>query len=106
MDDVDLIDKGGPPFRPLHRIDGYLPIEDHGLIGDGSTAALVGRDGIISWMCLPRFDSPPLFCSLLDKDIGGYFAVTPEDLVASRQEYLPDTGILVTEMLSKTGMVR
>ncbi len=54
------------PFAALVDVDGYLPLEDHGLIGDGETAALVGRDGAISWLCLPRFDSLPLFSSILD----------------------------------------
>jgi GH15 family glucan-1,4-alpha-glucosidase len=52
-------------FKLVSYAGGYPPIEDHGLIGDGSTAALVGRDGAISWMCAPRFDSPPLFCRIL-----------------------------------------
>ena len=56
-----------PSMKPLIRTGGYLPIEDHGLIGDGATAALIGRDGGIAWLCAPRFDSPPLFCSILDQ---------------------------------------
>jgi GH15 family glucan-1,4-alpha-glucosidase len=72
-------------FRPVSYEDGYLPIEGHGLIGDGSTAAAVERDGAISWMCAPRFDSPPLFRRLLDAQHGGAFTIAPEDLVESRQ---------------------
>jgi GH15 family glucan-1,4-alpha-glucosidase len=93
-------------FKPVTYTDGYLPIEDHGLIGDGSTAALVGRDGAISWMCAPRFDSPPLFCRLLDARRGGAFTVAPEELIESRQFYEPDTAVLVTEMRGATGLVR
>ncbi|MGH8935680.1 MAG: glycoside hydrolase family 15 protein [Acidimicrobiia bacterium] len=94
------------PFSPIRRLEGYLPIEDHGLIGDGATAVLVGRDGAISWMCVPRFDSPPLFAGLLDRRVGGFFRVGPEDLLESRQQYLPDTGVLVTELRGRSGLVR
>ncbi|WP_328885484.1 glycoside hydrolase family 15 protein [Streptomyces sp. NBC_00316] len=95
-----------PPFRPVRRQDGYLPLEDLGLIGDGTTAALVGLDGSISWMCLPRFDAEPLFCGLLDHARGGHFTLAPEDLVEARQRYEPDTGVLTTELRSPTGLVR
>jgi len=93
-------------FKPVLYKEGYLPIEDHGLIGDGSTAALVGRDGAISWMCVPRFDSPPLFCRILDAGRGGAFTVAPEDLIESRQYYEPETALLVTEMRGPTGLLR
>ncbi len=93
-------------WAPLPSWNGYLPLEDYGLIGDGTTAALVGRDGAIAWLCLPRFDSPPLFCRILDASRGGAFTVAPEGLTESRQYYEPDTGILVTEMRSNTGLVR
>ena len=55
----------------------YLPIEDHGVIGNLHTAALVGTDGTIDWLCLPAFDSPSVFCSILDDEKGGHFALRP-----------------------------
>ena len=93
-------------FKPVSYAGGYLPIEDHGLIGDGSTAALVGRDGAISWMCAPRFDSPPIFCRILDARRGGAFTIAPEGMIESRQYYEPDTAVLVTEMRGPAGSVR
>src|SRR5262247_2895479 len=93
-------------FKPVSYAGGYLPIEDHGLIGDGSTAALVGRDSAISWMCAPRFDSPPLFCRILDARRGGAFTIVPEGMIESRQYYEPDTAVLVTEMRGPEGLVR
>jgi GH15 family glucan-1,4-alpha-glucosidase len=80
---------------PIRRVDGYLPIEDHGLLGDGATAALVGRDGTIRWLCVPRFDSRPLFCGILDRHRGA-FTVAPEDLTGSRQRYRSESVVLVT----------
>ena len=57
-----------PSFRPVGVREGCPPREDLGLIGDGATVALVGLDGSIYWLCLPRFDSEPVFCGLLDRD--------------------------------------
>src|SRR5262245_33450866 len=85
---------------------GYPPLADLGLIGDGATAALVGLDGSIRWMCVPRFDSEPLFCALLDHGRGGEYRVAPDGLLAARQRYEPDTGVLVTELRTDTGLVQ
>lgn len=93
-------------FTPLRSHGGYPPLEDVGLIGDGTIAALVARDGAVVWLCVPRFDSEPLFCSLLDVQAGGSFRIAPEGLTESRQQYEPDTGVLVTELRSTTGVVR
>jgi GH15 family glucan-1,4-alpha-glucosidase len=57
--------------------DRYPAIEDHAVVGDLHTVALVATDGTIDWCCLPRFDSPAVFASLLDADRGGCFAVGP-----------------------------
>jgi alpha,alpha-trehalase len=93
-------------FRPVQPVDGYLPIEDHGLIGDGRAAALVGRDGTISWLSAPRFDSPAVFCSLLDQRRGGAFRVNVDGLEESRQYYHRDSGVLATELRTGTGLLR
>ena len=78
--------------------DRYPAIEDHAVIGDLHTVALVATDGTIDWCCLPRFDSPAVFASLLDADRGGCFAVRSE-AVRTRQLYKPDTNVLVTRFL-------
>jgi alpha,alpha-trehalase len=95
-----------PSFRLVRAREDYPPLEDLGLIGDGATVALVGLDGGIYWLCLPRFDSEPVFCGLLDRDRGGHFTITPDGLTEARQRYEPDTGVLVTELRSSTGLVR
>jgi GH15 family glucan-1,4-alpha-glucosidase len=83
---------------------GYLPIEDHGIIGNLYTAALVGTDGTIDWLCLPAFDSPSVFCSILDDEKGGHFALRPVDYTHSHQLYLPDTNVLLTRFFSPAGL--
>jgi len=61
--------------RPRAR---YLPIAEHGLIGDLHTVALVGTDGTIDWYCCPRFDAPSVFGAILDADRGGAFRISPD----------------------------
>jgi GH15 family glucan-1,4-alpha-glucosidase len=83
----------------------YPPIEDHGIIGDLHTVALVGKDGTIDFLCLPFFDSPSVFASLLDADKGGRFQIAPQlDDAVQRQLYLPDTNVLLTRFLSDAGV--
>ena len=81
-------------------------LEHHGIIGDLCTAALVGRDGGIDFMCFPRFDSPSIFARLLDPERGGSFVVAPESAGESRQRqlYLPDSNVLLTRFLFGDGV--
>lgn len=55
----------------------YQPIENYGIIGNLRTAALVGLNGSIDWLCLPRFDSPSVFGAILDDVKGGRFRIAP-----------------------------
>src|SRR6266496_5333789 len=83
----------------------YLPIAEHGLIGDLHTVALVGTDGTIDWYCCPRFDSPSVFGAILDADKGGLFRIAPDcEGWSSKQLYLPDTNILITRFLTPDGV--
>jgi GH15 family glucan-1,4-alpha-glucosidase len=82
----------------------YQPIENHGVIGDMHTVALVGTDGSIDWCCLPRFDSPSVFAAILDDRKGGYFRLASIHDSHNKQMYLPDTNVLVTRFLSAEGV--
>jgi GH15 family glucan-1,4-alpha-glucosidase len=83
----------------------YLPIAEHGVIGDLHTVALVGTDGTIDWYCCPRFDAPSVFGAILDVDKGGYYRIAPADgEYKSKQLYLPDTNILYTRFLTPDGV--
>jgi len=83
----------------------YQPIEDHGVIGNMRSLALVSVTGSIDFLCFPKFDSPTVFAALLDPEKGGFFCIQP-DLEGSRtkQLYFPDTNILVTRFLSEKGI--
>jgi len=86
-------------------VERYPNISDHGLIGDLQTSALVSTDGTIDFFCCPRFDSPSVFCSLLDAEKGGYFRVSPvADSYVSKQLYLPSTAMLVTRFMTPDGV--
>ena len=83
----------------------YPDIADHGLIGDLQTSALVAIDGTVDWYCVPRFDSPSIFASLLDEHRGGRFTLAPTQAATTvKQMYLPDTAVLVTRYLSESGI--
>jgi GH15 family glucan-1,4-alpha-glucosidase len=83
----------------------YQPIENYGVIGNMRTAALVGMDGSIDWLCLPHFDSPSVFAAILDKQKGGRFRIAPAgDDFRHKQFYWPDTNILVTRFLHDEGV--
>lgn len=89
------------------NVTGYLPIENYGLIGNMRTCALVGIDGSVDFLCWPDFDSPSIFCRLLDKDKGGYFSICPpQDMTfTTKQQYLPSSNILQTRYIHEDGVV-
>ncbi|MGD3104755.1 glycoside hydrolase family 15 protein [Streptomyces sp. YGL11-2] len=82
-------------------------IEDYALIGDLQTAALVGRDGSIDWLCLPRFDSPACFAALLGGTDNGHWRLAPHSPEArARRSYRGDSLLLDTVWETPTGSVR
>jgi GH15 family glucan-1,4-alpha-glucosidase len=83
----------------------YQPIENYGVIGNLRTAALVGMDGSIDWLCLPHFDSPSVFAAILDDRKGGRFRIAPAcEQLRHKQLYWPDTAILVTRFFHGDGL--
>jgi GH15 family glucan-1,4-alpha-glucosidase len=84
-----------------------LPIEDYAIIGDTQTAALVGKNGSIDWLCFPRFDSGAVFAALLGTDQHGRWLLGPAaDVRAVRRRYRGDTLVLETEFDTDDGTVR
>ncbi|GAA1004375.1 glucoamylase [Acrocarpospora pleiomorpha] len=82
----------------------YLPIGEHGLIGNLRTVALVGTNGTIDWYCCPDFDSPSVFGALLDADLGGSFELAADTPAATKQFYFPDTNVLITRFAAADGV--
>jgi GH15 family glucan-1,4-alpha-glucosidase len=92
---------------PDHVLAMPLRIEDYGLIGDTRTAALVGRDGSIDWLCLPHFDSGACFAALLGQPRHGRWLIAPDSPARGvRRRYRPETLILETEFEVDGGAVR
>src|SRR5690348_16884689 len=85
-----------------------LRIEDYALIGDTQTAALVGRDGSIDWLCVPRFDSGACFAALLGEPGHGRWSIAPCEPPASPVErrYVPGSLVLETTFAGAHGRVR
>ena len=83
----------------------YKPISDYGIIGDMHSAAVVGLDGSIDWLCFPRFDSPSVFAAILDDAKGGRFRLCPAGRYEIEQRYLTDTNILSTTFTTESGQV-
>jgi GH15 family glucan-1,4-alpha-glucosidase len=79
----------------------YQPIDSYAIIGDLHSAALVNVNGSIDWLCVPRFDSPSVFASILDDKKGGFFQICPADDggASGKQFYWPETNVLVTRFL-------
>lgn len=103
---MQLAASGAVTVAASQRVDGHLPIECYAAIGDGRTAALVGSDGSIDWMCLPELDSPSVFAALLDPVGGGSFSLAPTLPYTVTRRYLPGTNVLCSEFTTAAGSVR
>ena len=82
------------------------PIEDYAAIGDGHTAALIAINGSLDWLCLPQFDSPACFASLLGDDRNGHWLIGPDGEHTVSRRYVDDTAVLETTYTTDTGEVR
>src|SRR3982750_2919521 len=84
-----------------------LPIEDYAIIADTQTAALVGKNGSIDWLCVPRFDSGAIFAALLGTGENGHWTLAPTGEIRSvRRQYRHETLVLETEFETDDGVVR
>ena len=83
-----------------------LPIEDYAAIGDGHTAALIGINGSLDWLCLPQFDSPACFAGLLGDDDNGHWLIGPVGEHTAERRYVGDTAVLETTYRTETGEIR
>ena len=108
MDLVTIAQRVGRPFVFREGDDpSTIPIAARGMIGNGSTTALVAVDGAIDWLCMPRFDSPSVFGRILDARKGGEMAIRPASRpFQSLQQYDPDTNVLETLFVAKEGTLR
>jgi GH15 family glucan-1,4-alpha-glucosidase len=83
---------------------GVFPrIDDYGAIGDCRAVALVSSAGSIEWLCWPRFDSPSLFASILDREQGGYWRISPRTSRTSARRYIEHSNVLETKFRTEHG---
>jgi len=78
-------------------------IQDYAIIGDCRSAALISRHGSIDWLCWPRFDSPPIFSAILDRERGGYWRISPVAPETITRKYVQDSNVLETHVLGRSG---
>src|SRR5918998_2896038 len=85
-----------------------MRLEDYALLGDTHAAALVGRNGAVEWLCLPRFDSASCFSALLGDERHGRWLLAPDagEVIASSRRYRPGTLVLETDFELAAGAVR
>lgn len=88
------------------RIDGFAPIADYAVLGDGRTVALVARDGRVDWWPVPTIDAPPVCAAILDPSRGGHVLVAPEGDFSVERRYVEDTNVLETTYRTGSGTVR
>jgi GH15 family glucan-1,4-alpha-glucosidase len=93
-------------FRAEAEAEGFVPyppIAQLGVIGDRRTAAVIGADGTVHWLCLPNYDGTPIFGCLLDSRRGGYWRLGPANFGAGCQSYIADSNVLVTHWSTADG---
>src|SRR4051794_20952807 len=83
-----------------------LFVEDYAIIADTQTSALVGRNGSIDWLCVPRFDSGAIFASLLGDEENGHWTIAPVGDAIVKRRYRDETLVLETEFETADGVVR
>src|ERR671939_1533154 len=83
----------------------FTPIGEYGLLADCNSAALVGRDGSIDWLCLPRYDSDAIFARILDPD-GGHWSIRPVGEYGVERRYVPGSLVVETTFTTAGGVVR